>query len=166
MPKIKHMAGMSILMWGFWIVLEGRLDPAGIALGFLVAFALSHLLRDVFLGPGEASGLSAKRFVGWCSYLIWLAVEVIKANIQVAAIVLNPRLPIAPTIISFRSRLNTDFGRMVLGNSITLTPGTVTVKVDGGFFTVHALTLSGAKGLQDSVLERRLRRLEMGGEGS
>ncbi len=166
MLKTKHMTGMSVVMWGFWVILEGRPDPAGIALGFLVALALSHFSRDIFLGPREASGLSARRFAGWISYLIWLAVEVFKANVQVAAIVLNPRLPIAPTIVSFRSGLNTDFGRMVLGNSITLTPGTVTVEVDGGSFTVHALTPCSAEGLRDNVLETRLCRLETGGERS
>ncbi len=82
------------------------------------------------------------------AYLPWLAWEIVKANFQVAYLILHPRLPVDPGLIRFRKRLPGPLAQLVLANSITLTPGTVTVDVEGDDYLVHVLSREAAEGLR------------------
>lgn len=154
---------LALILWTFWMILVGRLDVGSIVVGLGVAVGLSLLNRD--LAPSGAGRMPRGAFWGLAVFMGGLILEVIKANVQVAAIVLTPRLPITPTIATFRTRLTSDIGRMALGNSITLTPGTLTIDVDGDTFVVHALTRNYAQALGERRLERSLAAVEPGGDG-
>jgi multicomponent Na+:H+ antiporter subunit E len=94
------------------------------------------------------------------AYVPWLLWEIIKANIDVARRILDPRLPISPRIIKVRAGQRHDITRVIYANSITLTPGTVSVDTDGDEITIHALTEEAARAVETGDMDRRVSRLE------
>ena len=93
-------------------------------------------------------------------YWPWLVREIAKSGWQVSRIILDPRLPISPALVRFRPSQKSAVGLVTHANSITLTPGTITVEADHREFLVHALTSDAAAGLADSEMDRRVSRLE------
>jgi multicomponent Na+:H+ antiporter subunit E len=101
--------------------------------------------------------------LGWralFSYWPWLIMEIAKSSWDVSRRILDPRLPISPTLARFRPSQKSELGLVIHANSITLTPGTVAVEVEAGEFLVHALTREGAAGLAGSEMDRRVAALE------
>jgi len=150
----------------FWLVLSGHWDALHIAFGVVSAALVAVLTRDVErLGtrtdargrerPVFTFSLSWHRFL---AYLPWLLGQVVLANLQIAWVIVHPRLPIAPVVVRFRTRLQGDLARTTLGNSITLTPGTITLDVEGDEFVVHALTRDAARQVLGRGMERRVAR--------
>ena len=86
----------------------------------------------------------------------------IKSSLEVARVVLTPSLPISPTLVELRTDEPSDAGKVILGNSITLSPGTVTIDVDDDKLLVHCLTREGAQELQDNEAARRTAALKIG----
>jgi multicomponent Na+:H+ antiporter subunit E len=93
-------------------------------------------------------------------YLPWLLWQIAKANLDVARRILDPRLPIDPRVIRVRASQRRDLARVIYANSITLTPGTVSIDVAGDRITVHALTREAAEGLATGEMDRRVSRVE------
>ena len=93
-------------------------------------------------------------------YFPWLMKEIFVANLHVAKIILDPKLPITPILVHYRASQETDLGRAIYANSITLTPGTVSIDLSGDRITVHALTDAAAQGLATGEMDRRVQRLE------
>lgn len=91
----------------------------------------------------------------WC----WLLKEVIKSSLEVARVVLSPSLPIQPEMVEFATAEKSESGKVILGNSITLSPGTVTIDVDDDRLLVHCLTAESAAGLRSGEAERRTAKL-------
>jgi multicomponent Na+:H+ antiporter subunit E len=89
-------------------------------------------------------------------YGAWLAWEVVVSAVQVASVVLHPKMPIAPRLLRFQASLPHTLARLTLANSITLTPGTVTLEVDADEFVVHALTPASAAGLDAGRMQARV----------
>ncbi len=138
----------------FWLLLSGHFEPLVLGLGVASAAAVAWVNRDFEV---IADVLRAgPRFV---PYVGWLLKEIVLANLQVARIVLDPRLPIDPVVVRYRAPLSTDLALTTLGNSITLTPGTITVDVEGREVTVHALTRAGADGVLEGSMARRIGRV-------
>lgn len=94
------------------------------------------------------------------TYWPWLFVEIIKSNIDVARLILDPKLPISPTVIKVKATQVDDLGHVIYANSITLTPGTVTMDVRGGTLEVHAITQDIAEGLMSGEMDRRVTQME------
>jgi multicomponent Na+:H+ antiporter subunit E len=138
----------------FWLLLSGHLTPLLVALGIVSALVVTLLTRDPE-GVSEALRV-APRFA--LTYLPWLLKEIAVANLQVVRIVLDPRLPIDPVVVRLRAPLRSDLAVTTLGNSITLTPGTVTLDVEGSDLVVHALARAGALGLTEGSMVRRVAR--------
>ena len=139
---------------GFWLVLSGHLEPLPLALGVLAAFAVAWLNRD-----RERLSPALRAIPRLLRYLPWLLKEVAAANLQVVRVVLDPRLPVAPALIRVRAPFTGDVALTTLANSITLTPGTVTLDVEGSDLIVHALTASAAAGLEHGDLAARIERV-------
>ena len=93
-------------------------------------------------------------------YAPWLLKEIVVANIDVTRRILHPRLPIRPTIVRVRASQKGDLGRVIYANSITLTPGTVSVDMEGDRITVHALSHEGAEEDMAGEMDRRVSKLE------
>lgn len=138
----------TALLFGFWLVLSGKFDSLHLALGLACAYAAARFQRGLAQeDPPLAPGLGLALLVRLPGYALWLLKEVVVSAFQVARIVLDPKLPIDPRLIRFERRLPHPAAALLLGNSITLTPGTVTLDVAGDDYVVHALVPS--PGMED-----------------
>jgi multicomponent Na+:H+ antiporter subunit E len=97
-------------------------------------------------------------------YLPWLMKEILVANLKVAKIILTPRLPISPMLVRYRGSQRTDLGRALYANSITLTPGTITIGVRGSDFLIHSLTRIEVEVVEEDEMDRRCTWVERGGQ--
>ena len=139
-----------------WVVLSGKFDAFHLSLGVIscgiVAFASGDLLfasPDVRRLPGD--------WLRFIAYVPWLLYEIFRANIHVMRLVFHPRMMdmINPQMIKFNSRLESEMARFIYANSITLTPGTITVYVSlYGAYTVHAIDDASAQGLPGEMESR------------
>ena len=93
-------------------------------------------------------------------YAPWLAWAIVKANMDVTRRILSPSMPISPTLVEVPATQHNQLGQVIFANSITLTPGTVSVDVEDGIITVHALTREAADELATGEMDRRVTRLE------
>lgn len=100
-------------------------------------------------------------------YTVILILEILKANIGVMRLILSPQYEVEPKLVRFRTDLKTDIARVILANSITLTPGTITVTLEGDEYVVHCLDASMAEGMDDSIFVQLLHQFERkeGGKG-
>jgi multicomponent Na+:H+ antiporter subunit E len=149
-----------VIMIGFWLIFSGKFDLFHLSLGviscLLVAFFSSDLLFPTGLNTGFLSCWI--RFV-W--YVPWLLYQILLANLHVLRLSFHPRMMalIDPHIIEFNSHLESDIARTTLANSITLTPGTITVNVSAmGRFTVHCIDIISGEPLPGEM-ERQIERI-------
>jgi multicomponent Na+:H+ antiporter subunit E len=149
---------LGCLLLVIWLLLSGHYTLLITGFGILscVLVVFIALRMDVVDEEGHPLQLVG----GLLFYLPWLALQVIKANIAVMRVILNPRLPIHPQLIRFRGSQETDIGRAIYANSITLTPGTITTGVVGHLFEVHALTQEARDGTEEGEMDRRVARLD------
>jgi multicomponent Na+:H+ antiporter subunit E len=142
------------LYFGFWLILSGHYEPFYLVLGALSSLAVALTTRDF-----ELVSTTLRVVPGFLAYLPWLVVEIIKANIDVVKVVLDPRLPADPVVVRVTTPLRSPLGIATLGNSITLTPGTITLDVEGQDLVVHALTPAGAAGVRSGAMDARIARI-------
>ncbi len=150
-----------VVLAGFWWGLSGKADATHLVFG-AVSVTLVSALSHRHLTANATVRLGLARTVRTILYLPWLFWQIFVANIDVLLRVIGVR-PIDPKMIRFRPELDSDYGLTLLANSITLTPGTVTVEVDNGEMIVHALTPGAADGVMSKAMEERVHRVE--GEG-
>ena len=162
-PLFRRGAQATVL-FGLWLALSGELAVEFLAAGALAAaggVAVSELL---FRGTHEGRFSSAPDSALWLlrtvarsvAYLPWLAYEIGAANVHVAWLVLHPRLPIDPSLVRFDTSLGSERGQVLLAQSITLTPGTVTVDASNGVFVVHCLSRRSREGLAEGGIQRKV----------
>ncbi len=141
----------------FWLAITGSTQPADLAIGAALCVLLGWW-SSAFLWPEDAPVLTARQTGRFLIYLLHLVVSIVQAAIQVAEVVLDPRMPIQPVLISHRTSFKRDISRIAFANSITLTPGTLTVDIDGDTFLVHCLAERFADEIASGELERRISR--------
>ena len=151
---------MYLFLYTFWILLNGAVTPEILLIGLLVVALLSVLVSELFGYTIRRDLRILSKVPLFLAYLAVLLVEIFKANFHVTKIVLNPRHKVEHAIILLDPGLKTTFGRYVLANSITLTPGTITVRAEEDRFTVHCLDRSVMDGFTESRLVRLLKKLE------
>lgn len=151
---------LVVTLCGFWLALSGMFTPFLLAAGFGSALAVVWLATRMEIADREAHPLhfSAAVFTYWP----WLIKEIAVSGWQVTRIILHPRLPISPALVRFKPSQASAVGLVTHANSITLTPGTLTVEAGRDEFLVHALTRAGAEGLAGSEMDRRIARFEEG----
>jgi multicomponent Na+:H+ antiporter subunit E len=155
-----HAASLFLLFYAFWILMSGYFTPFLLGAGAGVSAAVvwfAHRMEvadreghPVHLGPSAVT------------YWPWLVKEILKSALDVSRVILDPKLPATPTVVRFRPRQKTVVGLVTHANSITLTPGTLSVEVGPEQFVVHGLTRAGAEGCIDSEMDRRVERFEGG----
>ncbi len=153
-------ASKIVVLAGIWLLWSGHYTPLLLTLGGLSVLLVVWLGHRA--GIVDEEGVPLEVTLRAALYLPWLLWEIVKANLHVAARILHPRLPIAPRLIRVRPGQRSDLGRAIYANSITLTPGTVSVDVEADEFLVHALTEESAAGLETGEMDRRVRRVERG----
>jgi multicomponent Na+:H+ antiporter subunit E len=140
-----------------WIILSGIIDPFHVGLGILSCVLVTWLSSDLLFSDRSLSFYSRLKQASRVPlYLSWLLWQIVLANIHVLKISFSPRVreQIQPQLVRFRSGLKSDFEKYVLAQSITLTPGTVTLQIEGDVFLVHAISDVAAKGLMGSMADR------------
>lgn len=149
---------LAVALAAFWLALSGHYTSFLIAVGGLtvvIVVAFAQRMRIV-----DTEGQPMELLLAAPGYWIWLYVEIFKSAVGVTRLILDPRLPISPTITKVRSSQKTAAGQATYANSITLTPGTITTNVDDDIFTVHALVKEGADDLEAGGMDRRVSQFE------
>jgi multicomponent Na+:H+ antiporter subunit E len=150
---------LSVALFAFWQVLTGSFAISDIIVGLVVSVVLALWAAAFLWDTEEAPILTPGQAVRFVLYVPYLVVEIVRASVYVAEKVLDPRLPIRPAIISHRSPLKRPVSRVVFANSVTLTPGTLTVDVEDHVFKIHCLGDEFADGVASRVLERKVGRV-------
>ncbi len=138
--KIKNIIVAFFLLLATWFLLNGKYDLTTLGIGIM----LSLFISLVFCGKCEIfseMNFSPKGILYFFTYIFVFLGELIKSNFDVARRVISPSLPINPGIVEVETKLKSKLGRMILANSITLTPGTLTVKVEGDTFFIHCINV-------------------------
>ena len=140
----RHVLPLAGVLLLFWLLLSGRTDPLHLGLGALSAVGIALATQPLLLlappiGNEGEHPLASHPWMRLLGYLPWLIIRIVLGSLQVAYVVVHPSLPIDPEIVRFRRPLPHNLARLTLANSITLTPGTVTLDVDGDDYAVHAL---------------------------
>ena len=153
-----HAVGLAVALAVVWLLLSGHDEALILGFGLAsVALCVTIAMRMDLVDHEGAPIHLTLRFV---AYLPWLACEVVKANIDVASRVIQPIPDISPELFDAPASQRTDLGQVIYANSITLTPGTVSVDLDPGVIRVHALSREGADGLREGEMDRRARAVE------
>lgn len=151
---------MVLVFFLFWMLLNGQWTTELVLIG-LVLSLLAYLFVWKFMGYSpKREWAFFKRLPKALGYLVYLIGEIIKSSRVTIRLIWSPSLEVDPQLVSFRTKLKTGVGRVLLCDSITMTPGTVTVDLEGDKVLVHALDATLAEGLEDSDMEKRIVRLE------
>lgn len=157
---MRQLASLLATLFVFWILMSGFLEPFLLAAGIGSSLAVVWLANRMEIADreGHPAHLSLAAFTYWP----WLLKEIWSAGLAVTRIILHPRLPVSPTLARFKPSQESAAGLVTHANSITLTPGTITVEAGHDEFLVHGLTREGADGTVGSDMDRRVRRFEGG----
>jgi multicomponent Na+:H+ antiporter subunit E len=143
--------------FGFYLLLAGSVAPFELATGAISAGIVATALWGISLTSPVDLGRTARQLGRFALYVPYLLYEIAKANVEIAYVVLHPDLPIDPEMVEFDAAVWSALPVTTLANSITLTPGTLTVDVSRRHFTVHTLTRSSREELFSGALERAVR---------
>jgi len=149
---------LFVFLYGVWLLLSGHYTPTLMTYGALSSAAVVLLVGH--LGILDAEALPAHLGGRILLYVPWLMKEIVLSNLSVARVILSRDLPIRPRMIRIEVSQRTQVAQVVHANSITLTPGTVTLDVRDGRFLVHALTTDSAEGLLSGEMDRRVAAIE------
>ncbi len=151
---------IGLVLFSFWLVLSGNYTIITVPAGILSVLGIVALSRR--MGVADEEGHPIHLLPRALTYWPWLILEIARSAWDVTKIILQSKLPITPTLIRLRASQRTAVGITTYANSITLTPGTITARVSGNEFLVHALTRSGAEDLAKGTMDRRVRKFEAG----
>lgn len=152
---LEHLSLFLFLLL-FWLVLSGRYDTQSLLLGAVCVAVVTAITPDRFLHVGRERpefGIDLRRISPMRSmrYGLWLLWAIVRANVEVAYLVLHPRMPVDPQLVRFRVGFENRLPQVILAHSITLTPGTVTIDLDDeGTYLVHVLVPRFAKPLLEA----------------
>jgi multicomponent Na+:H+ antiporter subunit E len=151
----------ALIMFAFWMLLSGELGFILIMSGIISSLLVSYWSHDLLIGNADIK-LGTVRIWRFVKYLPWLLWQVLLSNIDLVYRTLHPRMPIDPGIVHFKNEYRTRLGMVTLANSITLTPGTVTIEVNDEEFIVHAIAKGPAESLMSGDMQRRVMYIERG----
>lgn len=151
---------MFLLFFLVWIIFNGNITVEIAIIGLAVAAAVFAFICKFMDYSLKKEILLYKKLLAFIGYVIILIIEIIKANIAVIHMIVTQREVVEPVIVRFRTKLRTETARVILANSITLTPGTITVSLEGDEYEVHCLDKSLAEGIEDSMFVKLLEKME------
>ena len=138
-----------------WIMLSGHYTLLQLSLGLLsvliVTIISSRMNLIIFDQP-----ILQLYFIKFIPYGFWLMIEILKSNIDVCIRILNPKLPINPQLITVKSTQASNLAKVIYANSITLTPGTISIDLDGSKIEVHCLSNIGIDSLKTGVMDKKI----------
>jgi len=144
-----------LILFGFWVLLSGKYDFFHLTLGVICSLLVAFLNHDLLFANARV-GDAKVIFQRFIAYIPWLLYQIVSSNIHVALVALSKNKPIDPRIIRFKTKLESDISWVTMANSITLTPGTITMDIKDGEFFVHALDKKVADDLNAGEMEDRV----------
>lgn len=150
--------GLGLTLFAFWLALSGHYTPLLLTLGVgscVLVVYLAHRMEAI-----DEEGVPLQITLRMLAYLPWLLKEILVANIDVARVILRPKLKISPRVVFFHGTQKTDLGRAIYANSITLTPGTITTGVNGNEFEIHALRAADLDTDEEQEMDLRCSKVE------
>ena len=151
---------MLLLFFAAWIIFNGRVTLEIALFGIAVSGAMFAFICKFMDYSLEKERTFYKKLPLFCKYAALLVKEIIKANLAVCRMILTRREVMEPVLVKVHTDLKTETARVILANSITLTPGTITVSLTGQELLVHCLDKSLAEGMEDSEFVKLLEALE------
>ncbi len=151
------------LVWWLW---SGHTEP--MVIGFGVASCAFVVWLSVRMGVVDEEGEPTSIVLGLVGYVPWLLLEIARANFHVARVIWSPQMPLRRRLFTVPTSQPSELGNAIYANSITLTPGTVSLDVRNDEILVHALTRASQEGLETGEMDRRVTRIErisIGGSG-
>ena len=149
---------LLFILSGTWLLLSGHTSPLLLSLGLLSVTAVVACASRLEVLDDES--VPVHLLPGLIRYVPWLIGQVIRSNLDVARRIVSPKLPIHPSVIKVDATHHTEVGRVTYANSITLTPGTISLDVSAETIEVHALTEDAANDLMSGEMARRVQRAE------
>ena len=146
----------------FWIIMSGFLDAIHLSMGVVTVVGvmfINYKLKSHRFFDDDMNDLRELRFTYAIWYVIWMIGQIVLAGFHVVSVIVRPKMPIHTILITFRVDLPSAHARMILGNSISLTPGTLTIDIEGDMFTVHALDDKSYDGIATDSMPRRVLKL-------
>lgn len=134
--EIQRYLFSSLVFFGLWIVLTGTFAPEELLFGLVASFTIAYFTYEKFTTLGF-NNLAPRRVLYFLVYIPFFFKEVVKSNIDVAYRVLHPKMPIKPGIVLVKTKLKGDISKLILANSITLTPGTFTLDIIDDNYLIH-----------------------------
>ncbi|OFE11830.1 hypothetical protein PHACT_00600 [Pseudohongiella acticola] len=151
---MKHMTGLLFFLALLWWVLSGYTKPLLISLGIVSVLFTAFVAHRMNVVDDESHPLHLSlKLIRYWLYLLW---QIVLSNVKMVQIILSPRPDIDPRIINVQINQRSQLGKVVLGNSITLTPGTVTLQVEGSMMEVHALNAASAEDVEQGTFDERV----------
>jgi multicomponent Na+:H+ antiporter subunit E len=150
---------LALVLFGVWVLLSGIIEPLLLGLGLASSLAVVWITVRADRRDGEPVPftLRVERLPG---YLLWLAWEIVKSNVDVSRRILSPSLPIAPAVRWLPASQRSELARVIYADSITLTPGTLSIDLEDGSVEVHALNEGSLDALERGEMDARVSRLE------
>jgi multicomponent Na+:H+ antiporter subunit E len=148
---LKSFLAKAIALFVIWLLLSGRYNPVHVILGGLSACVVAWLNTGYPHSPFQQFP-----WFRWVWYLPWLFFRIVHSSLHLTRIILSPRMPIRPKLINYTSSLTHQAAVVTLGNSVTLTPGTLTVDVNGHELIVHAIDEESGADLTQGRMERKV----------
>lgn len=151
---------MYVVFFALWIIFNGRITFEILWMGAVIC-AVMYAFICKFMDYSVKKDIDmVKRIVFFLKYFAVLIWEIVKANVDTMKLILSRRYIAEPVVVTFKSDLKTERANVLLANSITLTPGTITVSLKENEFVVHCLDKDFSQGLDDSIFVKMLRQLE------
>lgn len=149
-----------LILMVFWAMLSGKFDSFHLTLGVICSIIIAYLTYNLLFANVRVGDtrVIVQRFL---RYIPWLLYQIVLANFHVAYLALSPKMPVDPQIMRFDTKLESDISWVTLANSITLTPGTITMDIRNGEFFVHALSKKVADDLNTGEMEDRIAHIYM-----
>jgi len=160
---LRILLSLGVTLFGVWLLWSGHYTierTLVLVLGIVSCLAVVAIVRRMGIvdSEGHPIHLAGRAIL----YVPWLLLAILRSNVDVALRILNPRLPVSPTLIRARATQKTALGKVIYANSITLTPGTVSVDVENDLVLVHALSRESARELAEGEMDRRVTAVEGG----
>jgi multicomponent Na+:H+ antiporter subunit E len=149
-------AALALLLVAAWLLWSGIYKPLLLWLGAFSCVLSLYIAHRVGFFK-QSTGLHLLPRLP--RFSLWLLVEIVKSSLEVVRLVLDPKLPISPTVVEIEAEPEDDVGQVILANSITLTPGTVTLDVFDNRLLVHCVTREGAQAIEEGEANRRVAEL-------
>lgn len=148
-------AGTVVILLGLWLLLSGIYTPLIVGLGVVSVLVVVYVSKRMDSVDGDRVEIRLKP-AAFAGYIVWLFGEIAKANWAVTKIILSPEMPIRQHFFAVRHSQQTDLGQVIFANSITLTPGTISVETEPGSFLVHAVAYSPSDDGALAEMDRRV----------